>query len=273
MAGRTTTRLAAFAAALAVVFGLAALAGGTVGPEPKKEAPAHGMAMGPGEAHTPAGLAISDQGYRLSLLNPTFATGRTETLRFRVLDESGTAATAFPKEHGARLHLIIVRRDLTGYQHLHPRLARDGTWSIPLTLPAPGAYRAYADFHTAGKDLTLGADLFAPGDFDPRALPAPAATAAADGYSVKLTESTPGALQFTVNRDGREVTDLEPYLGARGHLVALREGDLAYLHAHAEEEGLSFTADYPSAGRYRLYLQFKHEGRVHRVEYTREVSR
>jgi hypothetical protein len=270
MPKRTTARLAAFAAVLAAVFGISALAGGAVGPEPKKkkEDKGHGMAM---ETHDPAGLSIEDDGYRLSLLDDTLAAGRTETLRFRILDESGRPATDFPVEHGARLHLIVVRRDLTGYQHLHPRLGPDGTWSIALTLPEPGAYRAYADFHTGGKDLTLGADLFVPGGFEPKPLPAPATTATADGYSVELTERSPGELRFTVNRDGREVSGLQPYLGARE--VALREGDLAYLHAHADEEELAFTADYPSAGRYRLYLQFKHEGRVHRVEYTREVAR
>lgn len=30
------------------------------------------------------------------------------------------------------------------------------------------------------------------------------------------------------------VTDLKPYVGAFGHLVALRAGDLAYLHVHPD---------------------------------------
>ncbi|MEK8109242.1 hypothetical protein NKG94_40115 [Micromonospora sp. M12] len=37
------------------------------------------------------------------------------------------------------MHLIVVRRDLTGYQHLHPTMAKDGTWSVPLTLAQPGS--------------------------------------------------------------------------------------------------------------------------------------
>ena len=39
-----------------------------------------------------------------------------------------------------------IRRDLTGFQHLHPTMAPDGTWSIDLTLAEPGSYRAIADF-------------------------------------------------------------------------------------------------------------------------------
>ena len=70
--------------------------------------------------------------------------------------------------------------------------------------------------------------------------------------------------------------DLEPYLGALGHLVALREGDLAFLHVHPEaEEGsgprVAFRAVFPSAGRYRLFLQFAHANGVHTAAFTVEV--
>jgi hypothetical protein len=268
----TTVRLTTFALALAAVFGIAALAGAAAGPEPKKRVASHGgdaMAM-----HAPAGLSIEQDGYRLAIENPTFRANRTETLRFRVIDASRQPVRDFDQEHGARLHLIVVRRDLTGYQHLHPRLAPDGTWSIAINLPRPGSYRMFADFHTAGHDLTLGADLTVPGRFAPRPLPAPSTTATVDGYEVQLTEDEPGTLHFKVTRDGREITDLQPYLGARGHLVALREGDLAYLHVHPEAgpepgAGISFGTDIPSAGRYRLYLQFRHGGAVHTAEFTR----
>jgi hypothetical protein len=266
-------RLGAFAVVLAAVFGIAALAGAAVGPTPAKETE---MSMHGETGHAdmaPAGLSIAEHGYRLEV-----QPDHSPTLRFRVIDSHGEPVHDFAEAHGARLHLIIVRRDLTGYQHLHPRRAEDGTWSVPLQLPAAGAYRMFADFETGGEHLTLGADLFEPGPFEPRALPAPATVASADGYDVELTEAEPGSLHFTVRRGGREITDIQPYLGARGHLVALREGDLAYLHVHPEEgptpgAGISFEAEYPSAARYRLFLQFKHDGRVHTAEFTREVTR
>ncbi len=91
-----------------------------------------------------------------------------------------------------------------------------------------------------------------------------------------MDEPAHGELEFSVTRSGRPVEDLEDYLGAKGHLVALREGDLAYLHVHPEAEAepgtIGFMAHYPSAGRYRLFLQFRHEGRVRTAEVTREVS-
>ena len=58
--------------------------------------------------------------------------------------------------------------------------------------------------------------------------------------------------------------------------MALREGDLAYLHVHPTEDGddaVSFMTEFPSAGRYRLFLQFKHDGRVHTAAFTQEVAR
>jgi hypothetical protein len=84
------------------------------------------------------------------------------------------------------------------------------------------------------------------------------------------------SLVFDVSRNGRAVRDLEPYLGALGHLVALREGDLAFLHVHpGTEEGsgprIAFRAAFPSQGRYRLFLQFAHEGRVQTAAFTVEV--
>ena len=79
-------------------------------------------------------------------------------------------------------------------------------------------------------------------------------------------------LDFEVTRDGKPV-DVQPYLGARGHLVALREGDLAFLHVHPDEDRLSFMAEFPSAARYRLFLQFKTNGRIHTAAFTQKVSR
>jgi hypothetical protein len=59
--------------------------------------------------------------------------------------------------------------------------------------------------------------------------------------------------------------------------VALREGDLAFLHVHPEESDepatIRFGATLPSPGRYRLFLQFKHDGAVRTVAHTLVVPR
>ena len=53
------------------------------------------------------------------------------------------------------MHLIVVRRDMSGFQHLHPRLGADGRWTTPLTIPEAGSYRVFADFKAGGKNRTL----------------------------------------------------------------------------------------------------------------------
>jgi hypothetical protein len=72
------------------------------------------------------------------------------------------------------------------------------------------------------------------------------------------------------------VTDLRPYLAAYGHLVALRVGDLGYLHVHPDGgpglsppgPEISFAASLPPGGVYRLYLEFSHGSGVHTAEFT-----
>jgi hypothetical protein len=191
--------------------------------------------------------------------------------------------TDYDVEHEKELHLIAVRRDFTGFQHVHPERTEDGTWSTALDLTS-GQWRLFADFKAAGGPaVTLGNDLAVRGKFEPAEAPtADSTTATVGDYTVSLEgDLTAGAeakLTLTVTRDGKPVTDLEPYLGAYGHLVALRSGDLAYLHVHPEgtpgdgktEPGpeVVFFAQVPSPDRYHLYLDFKHEGEVRTAAFT-----
>ncbi len=271
-------RLALFAAGLALVFGAAAAVGAAVDPgEPAACAPPHGM------GHEALGLSTTQGDASISPASFTVTAGHSRPLRFRVLDRTGAPVrSGYELEAQRRLHLILVRRDLTGYQHLHPAMAPDGTWAVPLKVAEPGAYRVFADFQRDCEKHVLAADLLAPGDFQPRALPAPGTTASVGGYDVKfarpdLRAGREALLHFTVTRGGRPVRSLQPYLGARGHLVALRQGDLAYLHAHPEEHGdggneIPFAAEFLSAGSYRLFLQFRAGGAVHMVAFTAKVA-
>ncbi|MFD8012699.1 hypothetical protein [Streptomyces sp. NPDC058955] len=301
----TGLKITAFAAALAATFGTAYGVGKGVGPveqpqkaehgehaaaTPRPSAPTSAPASADGHAghdeaapaqagaELPGGLQVSDGGYTLALETPTPPAGRS-TLKFSVKDATGKKVTAFTTEHGKELHFIVASRDLTVFRHLHPVKAADGTWTVDADLPAAGGYKAFADFKPAAKgakNLTLGVDLGVPGTYTPEPLPAAAPTATVDGYQVRLggtlDPGKSGELRLTVSKAGKPVTDLEPYLGAYGHLVALRQGDLAYLHVHPNEGGpgpdVSFTATAPSTGTYRLFLDFQHEGKVRTAAFT-----
>lgn len=299
-------KLAVFTVGLVAAFGAAAGIGAAVGPvgpaAEETSAAGHGdMAAGEtagGHADAaggheeeapaqPAGLTSAEDGYRLVLDPPTLPAGTGVPLSFRVLGPDGHPVGEYALRHDEDLHLVAVRRDQSGYQHLHPELGDDGAWRAPLDL-TPGSWRVFADFAAAadGEARTLGADLSVPGDYAPQALPGPSPTAEVDGYTVVLDGSlTAGAesqLRFGISRDRVPVTDLQPYLGAYGHLVVLREGDLGYLHVHpadpprgaapAPGPTVGFQATAPSPGTYRLYLDFKHGDTVRTAEFTVTVG-
>jgi hypothetical protein len=288
----TPAKIGAYTLGLVAVFGAAAGIGNAVGPvgpaETPHSAPAHtesgehGVASEGQSAELPGGLLVSEDGYTLDVAEADPSAG-TAPVSFRILGPDGQPVTAYDTRHDEDLHLIAVRRDLSGYQHVHPELAADGTWTTPLDLTA-GTWRLFADFDPAGPDeaLTLGTDVDIVGAYDPQPLPEPSRTAEVDGYSVTLDgELVPGEeseLTLSVSRDGQPVTDLQPYLAAYGHLVVLRDGDLAYLHVHPAGEpadgrtepgpDITFYATAPSAGDYRLFLDFQHGDVVRTAEFT-----
>jgi hypothetical protein len=295
-------RLGLFVLGLVAVFAVSFGVGRLAGPAAPAET---GHEMGPGPAGAsggghasegghagvdlPGGLQVAQHGYRLELLSSSLSTDDVRSLRLSVLGPDGTPVTSYTPTHDKDLHLILVRRDLSGFQHLHPELGPDGVWEVPVRVPAAGQYRVFADFQPAGRDeaLTLGADLPAPGLYEPVPLPAPSKTATVDGYTVTLDgELVPGTsspLTLTVTKDGVPVIDLEPYLSAYGHLVALRDGDLAYLHVHPDGHPgdgrtspgpqIAFHIEVPSAGQYRLFLDFQHQGVVRTVAFTAVAGR
>lgn len=225
----------------------------------------------------PGGLAVAQSGYRLEAATTALDPGAPATYRFRVVDGDGEAVTRFDVEHEKRLHLVVVGRDLVSYAHVHPTMSDDGEWAVELPALPPGSHRVFADFApTGGESLTLGVDLTVAGQATAVELPAPSHHAQVDGYEVTLDgDAAPGEseLGFTVSLAGQTVRT-DPYLGAAGHLVAIREGDLAYLHVHPLDGGgdeVRFAAAFPSAGTYRLFLDFAHGGEVRTAAFTVEV--
>jgi hypothetical protein len=292
----TAVKVGIFVAGLCVVFGAAVAIGNAVGPvDTETTAMDHGdddsMEDMPGMSEAadkmPGGLQVAENGYRLVLDDPTLRPDDDATVSFQVLGPDGEPLTDYATLHDKLLHFIVAKRDLSGFQHVHPTLDEHGTWTARIALD-PGQWRAFADFDPAGKDpqLTLGADLSVPGDLDPKPLPEPSRTATVGDYTVTLDGDVAAGAQskltLSVAKDGKPITDLQPYLAAYGHLVALRDGDLAYLHVHPEGEpgdgktepgpGITFYAEFPSEGSYRLYLDFKHAGVVRTAEFTVEAS-
>jgi len=274
--GGPSPRLIGVIAAIAFAFGTTALVADLASSD--SDGMGHGVAAEHASVPEPVrGLSASAGGLTLELDTTHVEPGQPGTVRFQILGEDGRAVRDFEVEHEKRLHLILARRDMTGFQHLHPRMAADGTWTTRVTVPDPGDYRLFADFKHDGENQTLARDLSVIGAAEEQPLPEPATSTVTDsGYRVQLhganpTAGEPAELTFEVTRDGRPVK-VQNYLGAKGHLVALRARDLAYLHTHPGGESIRFDTEFPSEGSYRLFVQFKHEGRVHTAAFTRTVS-
>lgn len=266
-------KLGAYALLLAAVLGGGAAVGAAAGPiDVGGETHGENRRDNAMSADLPAGLLVSQDGYTFA---PEDRAADAGPFAFTITGPDGTAVKTYDLLHDRELHLIVASQDLRQYGHLHPERDAHGRWSVDLPdLPA-GPYRAFADFQPSGADkYTLGVDLLAPGP-TPTAEPLrPKANDSVDGYDVALEhdlrdDST--EVTVTVRRDGRVVTT-EPYLGAAGHLVALRDGDLAYLHVHPLDDKpagpVTFAVEVPSAGTYALFFDFKVDGQVRTAHFV-----
>jgi hypothetical protein len=310
---RAGFRLAAFGALLIVVlfagYGIGRLNGSTTSASaPGSAAPGTampGMVMDENQPHThggtgtgasnPAGasepmgaavsgLSLSSAGLTLVPADTVLTAGERRRFTFRVVGAGGAAVTTYAIVHDKPLHLIVLRRDLADFQHLHPTMAPDGTWSLDLTLARPGVYRMIADFTAVvgGRQVavTLGSDLTVAGNYVPDPLPAPARSVRAGDFQVSYagapeTRATQPLLISVTGSDGRAAA-LQPYLGAYGHLVVLRRGDLAYVHVHPEPQlvdgKVKFWVALPSSGTYRMFFDFQVGGRVHTAAWTATID-
>ncbi|MFG2792009.1 hypothetical protein [Streptomyces sp. NPDC048419] len=255
--------------------------------------PSGSKSMGdmPGMERTAAGngLAAAKDGYRFASKETTLPSGERAAYRFTVTGPDGKPVTGFAVDQTKRMHFYAVRSDLTGFQHLHPAMAADGTWTADLASLAPGSWRVFASFTPAAgsgkdQDFVLSRTVSVPGKATKTPLPAPAGSTQVDGYTVTVKgEPMAGMahpLTVSVAKGGKPVTDLQPYLDTYAHLTAFHEGDSAFAHLHPTTKvsgahggpELSFHAELPTSGNWRLFLQFRTGGTLHTAALTLRVG-
>jgi hypothetical protein len=210
-------------------------------------------------------------GYTLTLRTPPATTTPASTF---TITHDGNTVTQFDPEQTKLMHFYLIRSDLTGFQHVHPSMQPDGTWTAPTKAVPAGDYRVYVQFvphaDAAGGALTVSTPVTVPGSAAAAApLPAPAATTTVDGYTVALvgalTAGQEAPLAITISRSGQPVTDLQPFLDTYAHVTAIHQGDLAFAHLHPEgtvsgDHGgpaLTVHAQLPARGDYRMFIQFQ----------------
>jgi hypothetical protein len=287
----------AFIAGLLVLFGVAVSVGETIGPriggeidipggDQGSDSPQpNGTDGGPNDGKgDPVGLSVADRGYVLRPTASRFVSGESVEFRFTVFTLKGEPVKQFSPDLERRMQLILIRRDLSGYQRIHPILKGIGEWRAQVLFPEPGSYRAFATFlpKNVAEPVTLGVDLMVPGDVEPDPVTQSSNTDELDdGYSVMregiLKPGTVSRIYLHVLHDDVPVGDLQPISGDVGRLVMIREGDLGFLQVHPvdgprQDTTVSFRTDLPTAGYYRLFFDFQHRGVTRTAEFTVLVS-
>ena len=99
------------------------------------------------------------------------------------------------------------------------------------------------------------------------------------GPTLTAGESQAFRLHFRDEKSGVPVTDLEPYLGAPAHLLVVSSDLVDAVHSHPAVEFSSvngpdvvFEAVFPKPGTYRMWVQFKRQGRVELAAFTVAAS-
>jgi hypothetical protein len=216
--------------------------------------------------------------------------GEETLLRITLRDPDGEPVRNLEVVHEKLLHLLMTSADLSWFAHEHPERQPDGTFELRMAFPAPGGYTLFHDFTPERVGMQVAAvELTVPGPGpSPRALvPDADREKTVDGYSVRfatadaLTASRPVAITIAISRDGTPVRDLEPYLGAMGHMIVVSEDRANFVHSHPTDAGpaaaargpeLTFQAEFPTRGLYKSWTQFQRAGRVITVPFTFRVQ-
>lgn len=232
--------------------------------------------------------------------------GRPVALEFALrYADTGALVREFEVIHERYLHLLMVSEDLSWFEHQHPVQGTDGLFRLNWRFPRPGRYTLYADFTPADGDnqvkplpLTIGGG---PAKTVPL-LPDTQFQKEIGDYRIDLKLSAQplrmekaALLTLTLrDRRGRPVRDMQPFIGAMGHLIAISEDGKEVVHTHAlqptqsavDHGGLrvtpamattkgpafSFKLTLPTSGLYKTWAQFMHHNRVLTVPFTFRVE-
>ncbi|MBB3068248.1 hypothetical protein FHS14_001224 [Paenibacillus baekrokdamisoli] len=217
--------------------------------------------------------------------------GETAKLRMTIMDAEGMPIPVKQLEisHEKKLHLILVSRGLSQFMHVHPvETGEPGVFEVPVTFPAAGDYKLIADFRpVGGNPLWRSEWVEVQGEamHEPVLLTDKQLERSTGGMNVSLTFAHPPqagqedemTFTFEEKASGAAVTDLEPYLGAVGHVVIVDSEVENYLHVHPLDEHAAgpkatFATVFPTSGQYKIWGQFQRDGHVIVVPFVVNVK-
>jgi hypothetical protein len=222
--------------------------------------------------------------------------GHETMLRTELTAPDGGPVKDLEIVHEKILHLLLVSDDLSWFAHEHPKLQSDNSFTLAETFPHPGRFTLFHDFTTTRAGMqVVPVELTVSGEPPP---PVPLTsnrqrTQKVGAYDIEL-HAAPVLksvqmqdLSFHIAENGEPVTDLEPYLGALGHLIIISSDRKHFVHSHplpsrsqattTTEKGAAgpevvFNAQFPAPGLYTAWAQFQHRGRVLTSPFVLEVT-
>jgi hypothetical protein len=215
-------------------------------------------------------------GYRAEFrtIPPQAKAGEPVQLVFTIRDFFGKAVPSLQIEHTKPMHLMVVSRDLSEFDHIHPQPAPGSVFRVPHTFPHGGNYRLFADYTPIGAANRI--EAFDVNIAGPPRSPVPLVTTTTwndtlDGLRMVMTTDKPlhtgDDIGFTATisdaATGAAVHDLKPYLGAWAHIAIISEDTQDFLHVHPSEEPGQSAATYqsgPTPNIIRMQTGFRHPG-------------
>ncbi|WP_218082811.1 hypothetical protein [Anthocerotibacter panamensis] len=290
---------------LAALICIASLAGAVFADEPEHAAM---DAMGISEMHDHGAMehTPAPQDQLIFTPNAKLTPGKSQQFTLQVRSAKGKPVERFAVVHEKLMHLIVVSNDLSYFSHIHPTYQGKGIFKVTTSLPSAGRYTAFADYTPQKGSKQIKATALLVGTSTANAVaPKPDTTLSKslaglkvdlllDPKTVKPGQETP--ITFSIkDADGQPIQNLQPYLGAMGHLVIIQYSPkleaASYLHAHPREHGgamvsmgamhgmkmsdkpdkpgqVTFDTAFPEPGIYRLWGQFQRKGKVFTADFT-----
>ena len=175
--------------------------------------------------------------------------------------------------------------DLSWFDHIHPEYQADGSYTVQAKFPAPGKYKAFADYKpTGGSHVVDKVDIEVTGTApSSKTFKEEKLSGNSGNYSFELKPTggklVTGALMHiagVVKKDGKEIdaNTLENYLGAKAHFVLISLGEKEYLHVHpgVDKGQFDLHTTFTKPGTYRGWAQFNAEGTLHTIHFTLNVK-
>jgi hypothetical protein len=217
----------------------------------------------------------------------TVQPNKTSKLSIQIRDHEHPYISDFDTVHEKKMHLIVVSSDLSYFSHLHPTYEGKGLFTVALNVPAAGDYTLFADFKPTGAAQHVERTVLNVTGTAKSAQPLvvdKVLDKVVDGKKVTfssdaLTAGKEAMLMFNLKdaKTGKAITDLQPYLGAIGHVVIISEDTQTYLHVHPMDDSSTgpdamFMTTFPKAGVYKIFGQFQQNGKVFVVPFIVKVN-